>query len=111
MHHLSILINAAHLSIKASEEKNQRVRLLIFNLANRFSNESHAIVDGSQAKYLIQGCGLSHYTPHEIIAPPHYGIITMMGGGAIGYLTTKLDFCYTSIAITLLVSKHSKESK
>ena len=27
--------------------------------------------------------------PHEIIAP-HYGIITMIGGGAIGYMPTKL---------------------
>ena len=31
--------------------------------------------------------------PHEIIAP-HYGIVTMNGGGAIVYLTTKLGGGY-----------------
>ena len=31
---------------------------------------------------------LSHYSPHEIIAP-HNGVFTMIGG-AIGYLTTEL---------------------
>ena len=37
--------------------------------------------------------GLSHYSPptHEIIAP-HYGIVTIMGGGGGGYLTTKLGW-------------------
>ena len=39
----------------------------------------------------IDFLGLSHYSPppHKNI-PPHYGIITMIGEGAIGYLTTKV---------------------
>ena len=40
---------------------------------------------------VIKISGLSHYSPHEIIAPPLWYIYhDWGGGGAIGYLTTKL---------------------
>ena len=46
------------------------------------------------ASFIIENLGLSHYSPHEIIAP-HYGMLWYVEGGgggmeATGYQTTNL---------------------